>query len=167
MAEASNYKCRQTLLFRYERFINSDFSSSTRGEWHNSYMLTIPNARYISWCLKSHFISAGRDLKNLTTTATVENSTTRFHSPISTVFFKILKFSAHLFWAWHYPHSSHFSSLGFIMTMVTVISFTRERKTVPNGYAPELLMVLDTSLLNTQQYKVRIKCKVEQIKGKE
>ena len=27
-----------------------------------------------------------------------------------------------------------------------------------------LKMVLDTSLLNTQQYKVRIKCKVEQSK---
>ena len=29
---------------------------------------------------------------------------------------------------------------GFIMTMVIVISFAPERKTVPNDYAPELLI---------------------------
>ena len=31
------------------------------------------------------------------------------------------------------------SCLGFIMTMVIVISFARERKAVPTDYAPELL----------------------------
>ena len=35
-------------------------------------------------------------------------------------------------------HTQAISYLGFIMTIVIVISFTRERKTVPNGYAPEL-----------------------------
>ena len=30
------------------------------------------------------------------------------------------------------------SYLGFIMTMVIVISFAHERKTVPNDWAPEL-----------------------------
>ena len=34
---------------------------------------------------------------------------------------------------------------------------------IPGRIIPKtLIMVLDTSLLNTQQYKVRIKCKVEQ-----
>ena len=34
---------------------------------------------------------------------------------------------------------------------------------IPGRVIPKTLkMVLDTSLLNTQQYKVRIKCKVEQ-----
>ena len=48
-----------------------------------------------------------------------------------TWFFKILKFSAHLFWAWRHPHSSFISCLGFIMTMVIVISFAHERKLYP------------------------------------
>ena len=34
--------------------------------------------------------------------------------------------------------STQFPVLGFIMTMVIVISFARERKTAPNDYAPEL-----------------------------
>ena len=37
-----------------------------------------------------------------------------------------------------YTLQSHFLS-GEAMTMVIVISFARERKTVPNDYAPELL----------------------------
>ena len=63
------------------------------------------------------------------------------HGPMSTfnsLFFKILKFSAHLFRAWRHLHSSPISGLEFIMTMVIVISFARERKIVPNNCAPEL-----------------------------
>ena len=45
----------------------------------------------------------------------------------------------HLFRAWCHPHSSPISCLGFIMTMVIIISFTHKRKTAPNDYAPELL----------------------------
>ena len=38
-----------------------------------------------------------------------------------------------------------------------------DRASIPGGVIPKTLkMVLDTSLLNTQQYKVRIKGKVEQ-----
>ena len=37
-----------------------------------------------------------------------------------------------------YSHSSLISYLGFIMTIVIIISFARERKTVPNDWAPEL-----------------------------
>ena len=35
------------------------------------------------------------------------------------------------FWAWRHPYSSHISSLGFIMTMVIVISFARVCKLYP------------------------------------
>ena len=39
----------------------------------------------------------------------------------------------------------------------------RDLGSIPDGVIPETLkMILDTSLLNTQQYKVRIKRKVEQ-----
>ena len=41
----------------------------------------------------------------------------------------------HLFWARRHPHSSPNSRLGFIMTMLIVISFAHERKPAPNDYA--------------------------------
>ena len=42
---------------------------------------------------------------------------------------------------------------------------TRELGSIPGRVIPKTLkMVLDTSLLNTQQYKVRIKSKVEQFR---
>ena len=47
------------------------------------------------------------------------------------VIFKILKFSAHLFWTRSHSHSSLISCLGFIMAMVIVISFAHERKLYP------------------------------------
>ena len=48
----------------------------------------------------------------------------------------------------------HFLSGGFIMTMVIVISFAREHKTVPNDYAPELLtrIVQSPTKLNDKIY---------------
>ena len=69
-------------------------------------------------------ISVSRDPKILTLAATVENSTlcpngrnsiVCRHGPMSTFnwhFFKILKFSAHLFRAWRHPHSNPTFSLG-------------------------------------------------------
>ena len=47
------------------------------------------------------------------------------------VFFKIAKFSAHCFRAWRHSHSSPISYLGFIMTVVIVISSVCERKLYP------------------------------------
>ena len=47
------------------------------------------------------------------------------------VFFKIPIFSAHCFLAWCHSHSSLISCLGFIMTIVIVISFALERKLYP------------------------------------
>ena len=81
--------------------LTSDFGSSTRWESHNSHYTnhTIwhhPKVRRIPWCLRSQFIFADRDPKNLTAAATVETSTLSHHGPISTLnwpFFKILKFS--------------------------------------------------------------------------
>ena len=60
--------------FRYKRFINIWLQSmASRGERHNSSksIQTIlcwshPNMRCILWCLRSQFISAGWDPKNLT-----------------------------------------------------------------------------------------------------
>ena len=45
----------------------------------------------------------------------------------------------HLFRTWRHPHSSNIPYLGFIMTMVIVISFAHEHKTAPNDFSPELL----------------------------
>ena len=47
------------------------------------------------------------------------------------VFFKISKFSAHRFRAWCNSHSRHISYLGFIMTIMIVISSAHERKLYP------------------------------------
>ena len=49
---------------------------------------------------------------------------------------KSSKFSAYLFCSWHHPHSSLISCLGFIMTMVIVISFARKCK--PHQLTPHL-----------------------------
>ena len=88
------------------RLLTSDFGSSTRGERQNSYYADpTPNVRHISRCLRSPFIFAGRDPKNLTASSTVENSTRcpngrelnflpfMVQYQLSTLFFKILKFS--------------------------------------------------------------------------
>ena len=64
------------------RLLFSDYGSSTRGErqflkvFRNYTMLTTPsNVRHISWCFRSQFIFAGRNLKKLTAAATAENLT--------------------------------------------------------------------------------------------
>ena len=109
-------------------------------------MLTIlcwphPNAWRILWCLRSQFISAGRDPKNSTAclnsgkpnsmpqrsntqphlqwsntqlpSSTVENSTTASNGRISTdVFSKSSNSQDHLFWTWRHPHYSPISCLG-------------------------------------------------------
>ena len=47
------------------------------------------------------------------------------------LFFKIPKISAHRFRTWRHSHSSPISYLGFIMTIVIVISSTRKRRLYP------------------------------------
>ena len=102
---------------------------ATRRERHNSY-----NADHTTWPHKHAAdpvmfkISVGRDPKNPTTSSTLncmagtplsaciaENSFLCRHGPMSPpnyCAFKILKFSAHLFWAWRHAHSSPITSLG-------------------------------------------------------
>ena len=128
--------------------LTSDFGFSTQGEGHNSYY-----SDYTIWCHKCAAhpemfkISVARDTKNPTTSSMVkiqlstsnsvagtQSSTYMVQCQLSTaVIFKILIFSDHLFWAWRHPHSSHISYLGFIMTMVIVISFMCESKLYPTN----------------------------------
>ena len=81
-------------------------------------MLTIlcwphPNARRILWCLRSQFISAGRDPKNLTACLNGRKLNCPFDGRISTtVFSKSSNSQDHLFWAWRHPHSSPISRPG-------------------------------------------------------
>ena len=92
------------LCFRYERFINFLKSAHCNMRRETRFLLCWPhpNARRILWCLRSQFISAGWDPKNLTTAVMVENSTLCLNGRNSTLspwsnlnwfFFKILKFS--------------------------------------------------------------------------
>ena len=49
--------------------------------------------------------------------------------------------------------------------MIVFASGPGDRGSIPGRVTPKIFnMVLDTSLLNTQQYKVRIKGKVEQFR---
>ena len=124
--------------------LTSDFGSSTQGERHSILTMLTPSQRTAH--LVVFKISVGRDPKNLTVAATVENSTlcpngrnsiVYLHGPMST--FKSLSkspnYQDHFFPAWHHPHSRLISCLGFIMTRVIVVSFAHERKTLPNDYA--------------------------------
>ena len=121
--------------FRHKRF----YWLLTSVHWHEERdtiltMLTIPNAAH----LVVFKISVGRDPKTPTASSTVENSilyapmaensNVCLHGSISTLncrVFEILKFSVLLFWVWRHPCSSPIFCLGFIMTMVIVISFAR------------------------------------------
>ena len=99
-----------------------------------------PNVRHISWCLRSQFISAGRDPKKL-------NSSTQWPNPqLSLPSWSNPNFQLTLF---QNPQilRTIFSGHDVIHTpalfpvwdlswqMVIVISFAHERKTVPNDYA--------------------------------
>ena len=102
----------------------------TRRERHNSLkpMLTIlhwpyPNARRILWCLRSQFISAGRDPKNSTTCLNdrkpnyiFQRSNTQLPSQRSTdVFSKSSNSLDHLFWAWRHQQASPFPVRGWVV----------------------------------------------------
>ena len=79
-----------SILQVWTHSLTSDFSSSIRGERHNSlksfvsyYSNNTLNIRHISWCFRSQFIFAGRDPKNLTVAAMVENSMLWQRTPFS------------------------------------------------------------------------------------
>ena len=132
--------------------LTSDFGSSTWIERHNSYNDNPANAQRIFWCLGSQFISAdkypktqlffkdrelnslchkGRELNCLLAWSNINFQLTLFQNP------QILMTISSGLDLIHTP--APFSVWRFIMTMVIVISFARERKTAPNDYAPELL----------------------------
>ena len=109
-------------------------------------MLTIPNARHISWCLRSQFISAGRDPKTSTlrlngripqlstTWQRIQFSASMVQSLPNWLFFQILKFSGPSLPGMTSSTLESYFLSGFIITMVIVISLACERKTVPNDY---------------------------------
>ena len=133
--------------------LTSDFGSSTQGERHNSYY-----ADHTIWPHKCTAhpmmfkISVGRDPKNPTTSSMVKIQFSTSNSmagtqlpacmvqcqPSTDSFSKTSNSQDHLCRAWRHQHSSPISCLGFIMTIVVVISFAWERKTVSNDCAPEL-----------------------------
>ena len=91
------------------------------------------NAWRILWCLRSQFISAGRDPKNSTSRLNGRKLNCPFNGRIPNYcLFQILKFSGPSLLAWRHLHSSPISCL------VIVISFARGRKTAPCDYAPGL-----------------------------
>ena len=107
--------------------LTSGFGSSKWGERHNSYYAD-PSPTH----LVMFKISVGRDPKNPTTPFN-NQSNSRLNGPISTDSFSKSSYSqGQLFWAWRHPHSSSISCLFFffILTMVIVISFAREHKTM-------------------------------------
>ena len=116
--------------------ITSDFGYSTQGERHYSFHAdhTIwPHKRTVHLVMPK--ISVGSGPKNTTTSSILNcmtKSTICLHGPMSTIkllFFKNLQISDQLFQSWRHLHSSPISSIGFIMTVVIVISFVDERKT--------------------------------------
>ena len=110
--------------------------------WWPYYANPTPNVRHISWGLRSLSIEIKKQ-NNYIFKGPISTSTqwkrTQFsaymiqyqHSTAS--FSKSSNSRDHLFWSWRHPHSRPISCLWFIMTMVIVISFAHESKTVPNG----------------------------------
>ena len=83
---------RQTLLFKYERFIKFWLQFFDTRRDIILIMLTISKARHILWCLRSLSVEIRKTQLHA---LTVENSTLRLTGPISTLnwlSFKILKF---------------------------------------------------------------------------
>ena len=144
--------------FRYEGFINFwlRFFDTKRERdtqflkvFRNHTILTpTPNVWHISWCLRSQFISAGRDPKNSTLwlNGRIPNYSTPWHNgrelnclpPISTLnwlFFKILQFSGpSLPGMTSSTLQPHFLS-GVYYEKGIVISIAHERKSAPHDYA--------------------------------
>ena len=118
------------LLISWFQFIDSRRETQFLKSLSKSYYANpTPNVRHISWCLRSQFISAGRDPKNSTLrlNGRIPNYSTQWHElnclpPWSNVtsptdsFSKSSNSQDHLFRAWRHPHSSLISCLGIIMT---------------------------------------------------
>ena len=118
--------------------LTSEFSSSTRGErqslkvFHNHTMLTTPK-RSVHLVVQSQFLNimVGPQLFNIMVGPQLELSAYMAQSQLPTLFSKSSNSQDHCFQAWRHSHSSPISYLGFIMTIVIVISFAHERKLYP------------------------------------
>ena len=76
----------------------------------------------------------------------------------------------HLFYQWFLSHTNNWRNYIVLSHLVrrVFINSLGDLGSIPGRVIPKTLkMVLDTSLLNTQQYKVCMKGKVEQSRGKE
>ena len=129
--------------------LTSNFISSTRGERHNSekffvIILYLPQPK-CSAHLVVFKISVCRDLKNPTTSfnssaSMTETQPSGYNLNLNSVFLKSSNY--HPISSGHdiiHPHSGFISCLGFIMTMMILISFARQHKTVPIDSTPGLL----------------------------
>ena len=124
--------------------LTSVFGSSTRGERHNSY--NADHSIRPQKCAAHPVmfkISVGRNPKNPTTSSMVKIQLSTSKSMAGTQLSACMvqcQLSTDLFLkssnsqpiSSGHPHSSPISCLGFIMTIVIVISFVHEHKTVPN-----------------------------------
>ena len=112
-------------------------SMATRGEIHNSYYADpTPNVQHISWCLRSLSVEI---CKTWPHASTAEDPALCLNGPISTDSFQNPQTLRTISFGHDVIHTpAPFSVWGFIMTMVIVIPFARERKTVPNDFTPEL-----------------------------
>ena len=141
--------------------LTSDFGSSTPGERHNSYYANHPQRAahllifkiwiHLRWSGPEKFNRRcnGSKLNSMVENSILwpngRNSLVCLHGPMSTFNFQLtLSQNPQILRTISSGHDAihtlaPFSCRGFIMTMVIFIFFARERKTVPNGYAPELL----------------------------
>ena len=136
----------QSLVTRGER--ERETQTQIIKAYANHTMLTpgpTKNVQCILWCLRSQFISAGRD-RNWSDLIRSEKLNHALHRSTSTLRFKILKLSRHPSWTWRHPPTQfapttvqpHFLSGGLLWQMMTVISIPRGRKTAKSDNAPEL-----------------------------
>ena len=128
-----HFSVEQLMLYTMMRSITTVVSDMNRllifyfGSWWHEERDTILTMQIPSQCV-THLvmfkISVGRNLKNPTTSFNGQNPT--FASMVwsqLTLFPNPQIPQDHLFRAWRHPHSCPIYCLGFIMTMVIVISF--------------------------------------------
>ena len=150
-SENRRFCCSDTNIL----LLTSDFGSSTRGErqffrvFRNHTMLTIPQhsahlvvqSQFFNIMFGPNFSQSWLDpnFNCLPQWQTTQLSVYMARNQLPTdLFSKSSNSQDHRFRAWRHSHSSSISYRGFIMTIVIVISFALERKTVSNVCAPEL-----------------------------
>ena len=138
-----------SLLFRYKPLLlTSDFSSSTRGErqflkvFHNHTMLPTPQrsvhlviqSQFLNITVRPNFSTSWSDPNFNCLPLRQTTQLSAYMAPKSTPNWRFSKSSNsqdHCFQAWCHSHFSLISYLGFIMTIVIVISFAHKHKLYP------------------------------------